>query len=82
MTPIHTSPVCVLTAKVTDHCAGRTVELFRSFPQAQHPREQRLIDLTLPSASFAALGAIFNSAAYSPHDRDAAEPVVVARSQP
>ena len=49
MKTIHDTPGYRLDSRTTDHpITGRTVELFASYPQAQHPRYQRIACLTLP----------------------------------
>jgi hypothetical protein len=56
---IHSTPGYVLAARVTQHpITGKTVELFQTLPQAQHPRAQRIACLTLPQASLARLAAL------------------------
>ena len=48
-----------LDARVTDHpITGRTIELFATYPQAQHPRAQRIACLTLSQASFNELACV------------------------
>ena len=56
---IHSTPACLIEARVTHHpITGKTVELFQTMPQAQHVRAQRIACLTLPQASFARLAAL------------------------
>lgn len=53
---LHSTPGFLIEAQVTNHpITGKTVELFQTLPQAQHPRAQRIACLTLPQASFARL---------------------------
>lgn len=60
---IHTAPAFVLDAAITRHpITGTTVELFQTFPQAQNPRAQRLVSLTLPDEAFARLGEVISYA--------------------
>jgi hypothetical protein len=55
-TTIYSDRAYVLEAQVTLHpITGRTVELFATYPMAQHPRAQRIVCLTLPDESFARL---------------------------
>jgi hypothetical protein len=58
---IHSDKAYVLEAQVTRQpTIGRTVELFATYPMAQHPRAQRIVCLTLPDESFARLAALIN----------------------
>jgi hypothetical protein len=60
MLTIHNDPGFRIEARVTTHpITGKTVELFQVFPQARHPRSQRLTCLTLPQESFDRLAALF-----------------------
>jgi hypothetical protein len=61
---IHTDPGFELAATVTDHTAGRTVELFQRFPTARAPRWSRKLSLTLPRGSYEALGHLFTEASH------------------
>ncbi len=76
------TPSLALNTVTTDHSAGRTVELFQLFPLAQYPRWQRTLCLTLPPEAFAALGAVFNSAAHAPLVPEAVEPVATPGVKP
>lgn len=59
MKTIHSTHGYLLEVRITQHpIAGKTVELFQSLPQAQHPRAQRIACLTLPQASFSRLAAV------------------------
>ncbi len=58
---IHSTPSFLIEARVTNHpTTGKTVELFQTLPQAQHPRAQRIACLTLPQTSFSRLAALLN----------------------
>lgn len=50
---IHNAPGYRLTARITGK--PPTLELYARHPTAQHPRDQRLLSLTLPAASANAL---------------------------
>ncbi len=53
---IYQAPGYILTGRNSRHpITGRTLELFARYPQALHPRDQRLLQLTLPPESFKAL---------------------------
>jgi hypothetical protein len=65
-TLIHNAPAFALAATVTNHSAGRTVELHQMYPLATYPRWQRTLCLTLPAEAFAALGGLFTDAAHAP----------------
>ena len=55
---IHESPAYRLESRVTRHpLTGKTLELFVTYPLAQHPRSQRIACLTLPDEAFARLAA-------------------------
>ena len=59
MKTIHRTHGYVLEALATHHpITGKTVELFQTLPQAQHPRAQRIVCLTLPQTSFSRLAAL------------------------
>lgn len=70
MKTIHSTPGYLIEALVTNHpITGKTVELFQTLPQAQHPRAQRIACMTLPQASFARLAALLTD----DEDRDHAQ---------
>ena len=65
---IHSTAGYVLETRVTNHpITGKTVELFQTMPQAQHPRAQRIACLTLPQASFSRLAAMLTEEKDSDH---------------
>lgn len=50
---IHSDPAYRLEAAVTHHpITGATVELYSTWPKANHPEPHRLISLTLPEGAF------------------------------
>ena len=62
MKTIHDTPTFRLDGRTTDDGHGnRTVELFQTFPLAQHPRSQRILCLTLPPISRARLAALIGA---------------------
>lgn len=68
MKTIHDTPGFRIECRVTHHpITGKTVELFQTMPQAQHPRAQRIACLTLPQASLSRLAALLNDDEDSDH---------------
>lgn len=65
---VHNAPGYRLTARITGK--PPTLELYACHPQAQHPRDQRLLSLTLPAASFSALAAAAENAAVVAFDSE------------
>lgn len=59
---LHSTPGYSLEGRITKHTiTGATVELFATYPNALHPRAQRIACLTLPPESFGKLAQLFNS---------------------
>lgn len=53
---IHDTPGYRLELRATEHPRfGTTLELFTTWPQANHPEPHRLLTLTLPRDAFARL---------------------------
>lgn len=70
MKTIHSSQGYLLEARVSHHpITGKTVELFQTLPQAQHPRAQRIACLTLPQASFSRLAALLTDEEDPDHEQ-------------
>ena len=59
---IHTDPGFELAARVTDHTAGRTIELLQRFPTVRRPHWSSALSITLPRASYAVLAHLFEEA--------------------
>lgn len=61
---IHDAPGFKLEAVVTHHpITGPTVELFSTWPRANHPEPHRLLSLTLPPDSFGRLAEVLSKEA-------------------
>jgi hypothetical protein len=61
MTLIHDAPGYRLEATLTRHpITGPTLQLFATYPQANHPFAHRLACLTLPAESLARLADLIN----------------------
>lgn len=59
---IHDAPGYRLEAVVTQHLiAGTTLELYSTWPKANHPDPHRMIVLTLPPESFVRLGEVIKA---------------------
>ncbi len=56
---IYETPSFRLDARATVGRVGRTVEIFQTFPQAKHPRAQRILCLTLPPDAAARMAALW-----------------------
>ncbi len=62
---IHDAPGYRLEAVVTHHpITGSTFELHSTWPAANHPEPHRMITLTLPTESYAALAKVLEDLAY------------------
>ncbi len=61
---IHDAPGYRLEAVVTHHpITGPTLELYATWPTANHPDPHRMITLTLPAESYAALAKVLDDLA-------------------
>ena len=69
ITTIHDAPGYRLTARVGG--TPLTVELYQQFPQAQHPRDQRIASFTLPPESLRRLSNLLVHASVSAAARSA-----------
>jgi hypothetical protein len=56
---IHDAPEYRLEAVISHHpISGHTVELFTTWPKANHPEPHKVLSLTLPPESFARLAQV------------------------
>jgi hypothetical protein len=62
-TTFHDTPALKLEAVITRHRAGDTLEIFSTWPGANHPEAVRSLCLTLPPESFKQLKNILDSIA-------------------
>ncbi len=61
---VHDAPGYKLEAVVSHHpISGSTVEIFSTWPEANHPDPHRLLSLTLPPESLLSLAKAFELAA-------------------
>ena len=59
MRHIHKANNYLLEGRILDSRTGRTVELYQTFPDAEHPRAQRILQLNLPPQAYFRLAKIF-----------------------
>ncbi len=60
---IYTDDAFILDVQSTSHASGTTVELFTTWPKANHPEPHKKLSLTLPMPAYAELGRFFNQLA-------------------